>query len=68
MEMVGMRMGSETGHKAHKQDAVVVKVQCVGMSQRTEGLVLLDTDREKVLFSHESITTTLFEWDGCIRN
>ena len=54
-------MGSETRHKARKQDDVVMKVQCVGMIQRTEGLVLLDTDREKILFSHESVTTTLSE-------
>ena len=61
-------MGSETRHKTRKQDGVVVKVQYVGMSQRTEELVLLDTDREKVLFSHESATTTLSEWDECVRN
>ena len=27
-----------------------------------------ETDREKVLFSHQSVTTKLLEWLGCVRN
>ena len=63
-----MRMGSEIGHKARKHDDVVVKVQCVCIGQEAEGLVVFATDREKVLSFHESVTTTLSEWDGCVRN
>ena len=63
-----MRMGSEIGHKARNHDDAVVKMQCVCIGQEAEGLVLFDTDREKVLSSHESVTTTLSEWDGCVRN